>query len=87
MDTLDLYERLDALATALERDGHTHGTDELVSVLTDVLGLRQDPVTPRHAKAPVMVWALDPDHRAQARGTVLRWLRDGGHIPPPEDVR
>ncbi len=71
MDTKALYERLDAIAEALERDGGTHGTDELVSVLTDVLGLVSD--------GPG--WALDPDTRKESRGVVLRWLRDGGHIP------
>jgi hypothetical protein len=46
MDTKALYERLDGVAEALERDGGTHGTDELVSLLTDVLGLREDLIVP-----------------------------------------
>jgi hypothetical protein len=87
MDTEALYERLDTLAGALERDGGTHGTDELVSLLTDVLGLVQDGLPVRHSRTPALVWTLDPGRRADARGTVLRWLRDAGHIPPPEDIR
>jgi hypothetical protein len=87
VDTKGLYERLDTVAQALERDGGTHGTDELVLLLTDVLGLREVMMVPRHSRTPVPVWEHDPSRRAEARGTVIRWLRDGGHIPPPEMIR
>lgn len=87
MDTKALYERLDTLAQALERDGTTHGTDELVSVLTGLLGLSEDMVKPRHSRTAVSVWSMDPHVRSDARATTLRWLRDGGHIPPAHDIR
>lgn len=87
MFTKALYEQLDTIAEALERDGSTHGAIELVSLLTDVLGLSCDMVTPRHSRTPEPVWSLDPVRRADARGTVIRWLRDGGHIPPAHDIR